>query len=345
MTTLKNDLGTITEIAKKVILKMGQKEVPLVPENYHVWFDYFTGANQELTTDIENVIAAGKAFDSSLNEELYNKYCGSEKEKELMLQVQKETQNILKNIFDEVLSTNSITSEYVEKLEAYSQQLNNADELSHVQHVLKEIISDTDKMAESSRIFRDRLEEADKQAQALRHRLEKTERETLIDPLTELHNRKSLQEKLKELFDDFSQNGNAFTGIMLDIDFFKKINDTYGHKIGDDVLKIVASTLFETVKGMDFPARYGGEEFVVLLPATLLDNACTVAEHLRKNISQKKLKLVKTGEKIGNITVSAGVAEIQTGDTIEDFLVRADKALYLAKNSGRNNVKSEKDLT
>jgi diguanylate cyclase len=131
---------------------------------------------------------------------------------------------------------------------------------------------------------------------------------------------------------------------MVDIDLFKKFNDTYGHTIGDDVLQFVGSLLYDNLKGRDFPARYGGEEFIVLLPSTVLDNACIVAEEIRRRLSDKKLKHARTGESLGKVTASLGVAQIAPGDTINSLLDRADKAVYKAKNSGRNNVKSEKDL-
>jgi diguanylate cyclase len=98
------------------------------------------------------------------------------------------------------------------------------------------------------------------------------------------------------------------------------------------------------LKGKDFPSRYGGEEFIILLPNTKLDKANIVAEQLRGNISEKGLKIKKTGQSLGNITVSVGVSEIREGDTAISVVERADSALYLAKDSGRNNVKSEKDV-
>ena len=131
---------------------------------------------------------------------------------------------------------------------------------------------------------------------------------------------------------------------MLDIDFFKKFNDQYGHQIGDEVLGIVGSNLKKNLKGKDFSARDGGEEFIILLLNTPLDNACVVANQIREEISKKRLKIKKTGQTIGNITISMGVSEISERDTIMSVVERADAALYLSKDSGRNNVKSEKDL-
>jgi diguanylate cyclase len=132
--------------------------------------------------------------------------------------------------------------------------------------------------------------------------------------------------------------------IMMDIDHFKKINDTHGHKVGDSVLEFIGHTITGWVKGRDVPARYGGEEFVVLLPATRLEDARKLAESIRIQISRKALKVTKTQETIGVVTVSCGVAQARQNDTADALLERADQALYLAKQSGRDNVKSEQDL-
>jgi diguanylate cyclase len=153
-----------------------------------------------------------------------------------------------------------------------------------------------------------------------------------------------LTEKINDLCEEFDKNEEFFSVVMLDIDYFKKFNDQYGHQVGDEVLRIVGSCLKENLKGKDFPSRYGGEEFIVLLPNTKLDKAYIVAEQIRENISKKRLKIKKTGQAIGNITVSVGVSEIREGDTAISVAERADSALYIAKDSGRNNVKSEKDF-
>ena len=130
----------------------------------------------------------------------------------------------------------------------------------------------------------------------------------------------------------------------MDIDHFKTFNDTYGHQIGDLVLKNVGATLKNRLKGKDIPTRYGGEEFVILLPETMLKNACIVSEQLRIRIAVRPLLDPKTNEGIAKVTISSGVAEIRLGDDAETIVNRADKALYLAKESGRNRTNSEEDL-
>jgi diguanylate cyclase len=199
-------------------------------------------------------------------------------------------------------------------------------------------------MAESSKQLNQKLEEATSQIKTLSKQLEETEKEVLLDALTKLNNRKAFDRKINDLCERFDKNEGFFSVVMLDIDYFKKFNDQYGHQVGDEVLRIVGSHLKKNLKGKDIPSRYGGEEFIILLPDTKLDKAYIVAEQIRENISKKRLKIKKTEQTLGNITVSVGVSEIREGDTAISVVERADSALYLAKNSGRNNVKSEKEF-
>ena len=345
MTEPARALDTTKEIAKTVLLRMSEHAIPLTPENYHVWFEYCIGSNEDLVRDINGFIAKKTTFSSEMNDRIYSTYFGKAREERIAGEIQKETEKILKEVLANVLNTTDDTAQYSDKLKNYSQKLNAVHDLSEIKHLMKDMIEETGKMESSSRSLQVRLEEATIETEALRNKLEKKERETLIDVLTGLHNRKAFDKKLKELYDAFKEKGSLFSAMMVDIDFFKKFNDTYGHKIGDEVLHIVGSTLKESVKGKDFAARYGGEEFIVLLPDTILSNASIVGEQIREALSGKSLKLKKTGQKIENITASFGVSQIHPNDTIDAVIERADRALYHAKNSGRNTVKTEKDLS
>jgi diguanylate cyclase len=334
---------TVTEIAKNVILNASVRSIPLTPENFYVWFEYFLGSNQELKTAIDELIASEKDFSQEINERLYTEYLKGDK-KEILDEVHKETHKIFQNIFQVTLSTNNLASDYSDKMEEYSNKLHDANDLTQMRNFIEDIIKDTNNMAESSRQLNQELEEATSQIQTLSKQLEETEREVLLDALTGLNNRKAFDRKINDLCEKFDKNEEFFSVVMLDIDYFKKFNDQYGHQVGDEVLRIVGSHLKENLKGKDFPSRYGGEEFIVLLPNTKLDKAYIVAEQIRETISKKRLKIKKTGQALGNITVSVGVSEIREEDTAISVVERADSALYLAKDSGRNNVKSEKDF-
>jgi len=130
----------------------------------------------------------------------------------------------------------------------------------------------------------------------------------------------------------------------LDLDHFKQVNDAYGHNIGDQVLKLMGVILKETLKGQDTAARYGGEEFAVVLPKTQIGNAIKLAEHIRQRLAKKEMVNRKTGDNLGSITVSVGVAAFDSREQPAELIERADRALYAAKNGGRNRVVSEQEL-
>lgn len=153
-----------------------------------------------------------------------------------------------------------------------------------------------------------------------------------LDALTGFYNRRQLEERIKQEASSAKRQKRSLCAIMTDIDYFKKVNDTYGHAAGDLVLKTVSREIKNQLRDYDVAGRYGGEEFVILLPFTKLEEAKMVAERLRKAVESKKIELA--GKQHINVTISLGVAEYKE----KDFIGNADKALYKAKESGRNKV-------
>lgn len=161
------------------------------------------------------------------------------------------------------------------------------------------------------------------------------EKQSFTDELTKLGNRKAYNEKIHELISQYSRYDIIFSMIMLDIDYFKSINDTYGHNAGDYILMKLGIILSSCIRKNDFAFRIGGEEFVVLLPSTSCDNANIFAEKLRQKV-QEELSNIKN--KV--VTISIGVTEIEKTDSVDSIFIRADKYLYHAKFTGRNKVVS-----
>ncbi len=134
------------------------------------------------------------------------------------------------------------------------------------------------------------------------------------------------------------ETNEAMSLMLTDIDHFKTFNDNFGHLTGGQVLRLVAMSVKHNVKGEDTTARYGGEEFAVILPNTILRAAVTVAEHIRRAVMAKELMKRSTGEHLGRMTISIGVATLRKGDTGQSLIERADTCLYAAKRHGRNRV-------
>lgn len=155
---------------------------------------------------------------------------------------------------------------------------------------------------------------------------------SVTDKLTGLHNRIKIDETLKNNLEMFKRYENVFSVMIIDIDHFKKVNDNFGHPIGDSVLKDFAKILKENARITDTIGRWGGEEFMIIASETDSTGAIKFATSLKKAISEYDF------EKVGHITASFGVTQIVVGDDIEDVIQRADLALYSAKDTGRNKV-------
>jgi two-component system cell cycle response regulator len=160
----------------------------------------------------------------------------------------------------------------------------------------------------------------------------------ITDPLTGLHNRRYLEGHVGTLAEQAASRGKPLALMILDIDFFKSINDTYGHDAGDDVLREFATRIRKSIRGIDLAARYGGEEFVIVMPETDLHVAGIIAERLRRSIANEPFSIEKGTKRI-EVTISVGISMLEKkSEPVADVLKRADQALYRAKHDGRNRV-------
>jgi len=211
-------------------------------------------------------------------------------------------------------------------------------------HISDKREEDMHKLKETEKTLEDmstRLSEIKEEADEIRKRSQEIEFEAITDALTGLHNRKGYDEKLSETIAHVNRYHIKSSFIICDIDFFKQINDNFGHKVGDLALKKLASLLKDRLRTSDFIARFGGEEFVIILPHTDLEGATVAGNGLREFIDNAAFSY--KGNQIP-LTISVGVSEFKIDDDHSSVFERADNALYLAKNSGRNTVKTEIDV-
>src|SRR5947209_5804486 len=162
----------------------------------------------------------------------------------------------------------------------------------------------------------------------------------ITDALTGLYNRRYLETHISGLIEHAFSRGKALTVLVLDIDYFKSINDSHGHDVGDEVLREFALRVRKSIRGIDLACRYGGEEFVVIMPETDLAVGTTVAERLRRRIAGEPFS-VHQGVRSIEVTISVGIAALSDGDNGATVMKRADQALYRAKRAGRNRVVSD----
>ncbi len=344
MKNSKNTMVETSEIAKQIYKKSSEYKFSLTPENYTIWYTYFIQSDKNLNSEIDKEISSKKVFTDAVSVELYEKYFKQKDNFKRIQELNLKTKDLIQEVINDICETANITSNYKAKLKKYSRKLGKVENTGHIRAIVEGIIKDTNDLETSYKNVKERLDLHKTETVELKQRLEKTEEEAAVDSLTSLFNRRAFDDKIKKLYDDFNNLGTPFSILMIDIDFFKKFNDKYGHSIGDEVLKLIGAIIRNNLKGKDFPARYGGEEFIVLLAETSLENSYAVAEDIRKKIAKNKVKIVKTGEFLDQITVSMGTAVVNSEDTVAILLDRVDAALYLAKRMGRNNVKTEEDL-
>jgi diguanylate cyclase (GGDEF)-like protein len=211
-------------------------------------------------------------------------------------------------------------------------------------HISDKREQDMSKLKETEKTLENmsaRLTEIKEEADELRKRSQEIEFEAVTDALTGIYNRKGYNDKISETLAHVKRYGIKSSLIVCDIDFFKKINDNFGHKVGDLALIKLATLLKDRLRTNDFIARFGGEEFVVILPHTALEGAIKAATGLREYIDNAVFSY--KGKQIP-LTISIGVSEFTKDDDDSSVFERADHALYLAKRSGRNTVMTENDV-
>lgn len=333
-----------SQTSKTSLQLMSLYNVHPIPENYQLWYTHAAQSDLNLSRTIENVISKNMPFSEEMSQKLHDKFFSQEKElnavKDSGATFQTEMAKIINIIKDVGQNTNNHTAALSQHIETLS-DFEGADELKDV---IQLILNDTNTIKEQSGQLESKLMESTAKIGALQNNLENARLESRTDALTNIGNRKFFDEQLQEQIDKLKTEGQEFCLILSDIDFFKKFNDTYGHQIGDQVLKVVAHVIKNEAGEMASPARYGGEEFAILVPKSNLDGGSVLADLMRKAISTKSIKNKNTGDNFGKITMSFGIAQARSNEPAEDIIARADAALYLAKENGRNRVQNENDL-
>jgi diguanylate cyclase len=340
-----DDLHQAAEYAHAAVASMTRFSIPPTPINFTIWYEYHAGRDPALSRAIDALLAAGTSFTPDTTLQLYEEYLNPAR----MLRASRETTEKLQEAMDElrnfVGAAEQETRTYGDKLEDFSDSLDQQGHAPAFGSLVGAMLQETRSMQERNQSLEDRLAETTAEVAQLREHFEQARRESLSDSLTGLANRKNFEQTLSLLTKAAQDSAEPLTLMLLDIDHFKLFNDRHGHQTGDTVLQLVARTLSDNVKGQDLAARYGGEEFALLLPRTRADQAVKLGDNIRALIATRKLVKRQSGETLGRITISAGVAEYRVGEALSSFVQRADAALYGAKREGRNRVVAATETT
>jgi diguanylate cyclase len=316
---------------------------PATPRNFELWYAYATGYNPSLNQTINELIARNHTLSEADNSNIYETYISSTRFSDRIENVGSQVIGKIEQVMATIGAAAGTASSYGESLAHVTEKLGVAADAPAVRAIVESLLQATNEMERNNQALEARLSASKEEITQLRQNLEAARSESLTDPLTSLANRKYFDATLLKAIADARSKGEPLSLMMSDIDHFKRFNGTYGHLTGDQVLRLVAISAKQNVKGQDLAARYGGEEFAIILPNTVLRSAITVADHIRRAVMTKELMKRSTGEHLGRVTISLGVAMLRPDDTPQSLIERADACLYAAKHNGRNRVISEAD--
>jgi diguanylate cyclase len=329
------------QCALKAFELLKHDELEPTPNNYAVYYFYFSGTNPGLKMAVDVLLhQQGKLSQDNCNE-LYVAHLGLDAEFRVLQETNTAIEAEVTRVLEAIDKATAGTSQYSETLDAFTGELKTTESLEHIRQSVTKVMGETVAVIKQNERLTAQLDSATQQLTELRYNFDQAHRELQIDPLTEVGNRKYFDRQLTHITSEARDNDAALCALMIDIDHFKKFNDTYGHLVGDQVLRLVARTMVENLKGRDIIARYGGEEFVILLPSTKLEDAIRVGDHLRSCLGNKSIRKRNSNETLGTVTVSIGATLYYAGELLDEFIGRADIALYKAKNAGRNQVATE----
>lgn len=311
------DYDYAASVAERAMRTMAEQRIPATPANFAVWFQYFAGSHDDLRNAIDLLIDHNRPFDVRTNQDLFETHVAPQVSA-IVVDTSERLHTLMgaaKDFLATAIADNHSQMQAIN--EVADQGKAGVDPKTLVAQLMNELGRAATRATRLEAGFAEKTRELD----VIRASLSKSEERARTDTLTGIANRRALDEFLRKA-QATADWGEPLSMLMLDIDHFKTFNDSFGHGVGDQVLRLMAKVLREKVREQDLSARYGGEELIA---------ECRITRR-------------STGEVLPHISVSIGVAQYRPGEAITDFIERCDRALYLAKNSGRNRVVTESEL-
>ena len=329
--------------ARQAMAWLEERKVPPTPDNFKLAYAYIEGENVELKRSFDALMAVGSNFDTDTMSAQQKRYFPTSADSKLTAEFGDKIATEVNSVLMLLSKASQDHSAYKRALSTASGELEGKLAQDAVKVLVNQVIGATRTMEMRTQELETKLNTSSQEVAELRTRLEETQRDTLLDHLTGIANRRAFDIELRKNVERAEASPEALSLVMFDVDHFKKFNDTWGHQTGDQVLRFVASCIADNSRPGDAPARFGGEEFSVILPTTSLADAVSWANRICTIVRSKRLIKRSTGGNLGVVTISAGVAKYKLGENVSQFLRRADTCLYAAKHSGRDRVVSEAD--
>lgn len=314
------------------------------PQSFEIWYTYVAGSRPKLNGFINDLLTQRPTLSPADLEHIHYQFFSPARVAEKVESVGAKIRDEVDQIVAMIEAAIGATSQYQDELEGSSRRLALPIDRETLRVIVESLVFSTKEVERENSTLSASLGLSRKQIADLQEDLVSIRAESLSDPLTMLANRKHFDQSLERIIARSADSGELFCLILADVDHFKSFNDSHGHQMGDHVLRLIAGEMKQAVKGQDVVARYGGEEFAIILPATGLMAAASVAEQIRHTTMSRELRRRKTGESLGRVTISLGVAEYRHHESAQDLVERADNCLYAAKRRGRNCVVAQDQL-
>lgn len=323
-----------SENLRQVIPLISKHKIPVNPANYAVWYEYVSGENLTLIEEINHRLAQNLPISTEFAQHLFEKHVLMSMPERL-----ESTNNGLKLVVDNTLGnlhkTEADAAHSISELNNTKSLLNNCRDINELHNLVSDILASTQMLTKASSALKQDLENSSLEIAKLKEELNAVKKASRTDGLTGLLNRGAFNNELNAVC---QQTNTDIALALFDIDHFKKINDTYGHVLGDKVLQYFSGLLQKHAGNNHLVARYGGEEMAMILMNISLKEATSITNKICIALADSRLKKKGQEEYIYQITVSAGVSMLKKEDSPSNITERADKALYQSKKNGRNQV-------
>lgn len=324
-----DNFQTVTTYSEETHQFLTEHLIAPCPINYAVIYLYITKKNAQLNTAIDQRFKNNELITADFMEEMYTQFVSlsSNIDQEMLAPFEKNLAETLDKITQQVGNEEQASA----NLQKLDKHLNNTEHHNSLGSAVNFLISTISKTQLQHKTLAKELSSTQEEINQLREKLASSREEALVDTLTGLLNRRGCDEKLKDI-----NTKDTHTSFVIDIDHFKQVNDNFGHFIGDKVIQRIAKTIQNNVSEKDLAIRFGGEEFLVVMVDKTINQAKTIAEKIRTDIAKMRLIHKDLNKPLPPISVSIGIAENSKTPDWQALFKQADKALYVAKNSGRN---------
>ncbi|MBS0296189.1 MAG: GGDEF domain-containing protein [Proteobacteria bacterium] len=326
-------------LARRALQEMEDCGVWPTPLNFELWLHYVGDPEGPLGREIQRIMRDGESFTEQLSEALATNYLPRARLTDEIRDAGAQLSRELKSVAAAMSTAQRSQRDYGKTLADAGEGLESgAIDADGLKRLVDNLTSATEKVQTVNDTLEKRLQASTREVVKLREHLEQVRRDAMTDALTNLANRKALDEHLTRACLEADENGQPVTLAVIDIDHFKRFNDTWGHQTGDQVLRYVASVMGRLGLPPRLAARYGGEEFAIVFPGETSPIVEAAMNTIREEIASRILKRRSTNEELGAVTISVGIAQRVKGEGMASLMERADEALYASKRSGRNKV-------